>query len=678
MQSSDVHASNLDNAQPEAPLWQPSQARIAQSNLLRFMKYVGQPAASYDELWQWSVTQASDFWQSVWHFCELKYQQPWMSVLNDGHKMPGARWFSGAKLNFAENLLKHSKSESYALVAHDEQGNRRTLTYKELYLEVAQLASAFRQQGVEAGDRVVGFMPNVPETVVAMLAAASIGAIWSSCSPDFGIQGVMDRFGQIAPKVLIVTDGYFYGGKTLDSLAKVSDICERLPSLEHLVVVPYVQPKSAKNLQETVGDLAAQTENIAVSFWQDFMDVNAHRVEFAALPFDHPLYIMYSSGTTGVPKCMVHSAGGTLLQHAKELVLHTDLTAEDTLFYYTTCGWMMWNWLVSGLMTGATLVLFDGSPFAPDSEVLWRMAEQEKVTVFGISAKYISALEKAGVKPAEKFNLENLKAILSTGSPLAHESFDYVYREIKTDVCLSSISGGTDIISCFALGNPMLPVVRGELQCRGLGMDVAIYSPEGHSLATGKGELVCQTPFPSMPTAFWNDDSGKKFHNAYFASFQNIWAHGDYGELIPHDNTGAHGMVIHGRSDAVLNPGGVRIGTAEIYRQVEQIEEVVESIAVGQDWKDDVRVVLFVVLKPSIKLSQELIQRICNQIRSNTTPRHVPAKVIQVSDIPRTISGKIVELAVRNVIHGRPVTNTDALKNPEALEFYRDLEDLKL
>ena len=677
MQSSDEPPSNQDNAQPEVPLWQPSSTHIAQSNLLRFMKYVGQPAASYDELWQWSVTQPSDFWQSVWHFCELKNQQLWTSVLNDGHKMPGARWFSGAKLNFSENLLKHSKSESYALVAHDEQGNRRTLTYKELYLEVAQLASAFRQQGVEAGDRVVGFMPNVPETVVAMLAAASIGAIWSSCSPDFGIQGVMDRFGQIAPKVLIVTDGYFYGGKTLDSLAKVSDICERLPSLEHLVVVPYVQPKSAKNLQKSVGDLAAQTENIAVSFWQDFMDVNAHKVEFAALPFDHPLYIMYSSGTTGVPKCMVHSSGGTLLQHAKELVLHTDLTAEDTLFYYTTCGWMMWNWLVSGLMTGATLVLFDGSPFAPDAEVLWRMAEQEKVTVFGTSAKYISALEKAGVKPAEKFNLENLKAILSTGSPLAHESFDYVYREIKTDVCLSSISGGTDIISCFALGNPMLPVVRGELQCRGLGMDVAIYSPEGHSLATGKGELVCQTPFPSMPTAFWNDDSGEKFHNAYFASFQNIWAHGDYGELIPHDNTGAHGMVIHGRSDAVLNPGGVRIGTAEIYRQVEQIEEVVESIAVGQDWKDDVRVVLFVVLKPSIKLSQELIQRICNQIRSNTTPRHVPAKVIQVSDIPRTISGKIVELAVRNVIHGRPVTNTDALKNPEALEFYRDLGDLK-
>lgn len=667
----------MPEAKPNQPLWTPSAERVQQTRMSAFMAKVGKPEQDYQSLWQWSVDQPSEFWRSVWEFASLT---PALSasqvVLEDSQRMPGARWFPDLKMNFAENLLKACQVEGFdtskaALVFRDEAGHRTSISYQELYGRVAQCASALKKQGVTIGDRVAGFMPNVPETVIAMLATTSLGAVWSSCSPDFGLQGVLDRFGQIEPKVLITTDGYYYGGKTLDSLSKVSEIIQHLPSLERLVVVGYLNDRLGA---ADLGDLKSAFS--AVSIWSEFLDDQATEICFEPLPFDHPLYVMYSSGTTGVPKCMIHSAGGTLIQHAKELMLHTDVTPSDTIFYYTTCGWMMWNWLVSSLMTGATLVLFDGSPFHPGPEVLWDMAEQESVSIFGTSAKYIAALEKAGMKPGQSHDLSSLKAILSTGSPLAHESFDYVYRDIKPDVCLSSISGGTDIISCFVLGNPNLAVWRGELQCLGLGMAVSIYDDDGQAVIGEKGELVCEKVFPSMPVGFWNDPDGAKFHKAYFASWPNIWAHGDYGELVRHDHQAHSGMVIHGRSDAVLNPGGVRIGTAEIYRQVEQVDEVIESIAVGQQWQDDVRVVLFVVLKEGIQLTEELVQRIRTTIRQHTTPRHVPAKVLQVADIPRTISGKIVELAVRNVIHNEPVKNTDALKNPEALAYFKNLKEL--
>jgi len=661
-------------------LWLPSEERVQQSNMTAFMSAQGISASDYQALWQWSVDQPEAFWTSVWSFTGLVagegQSEPILEpVLESGNKMPGAKWFPNLRLNFAENLLRHAQGDlvqKNAIVFRDEAGNRQTLSYGELYLRTAQLAASLRASGVQKGDRVAGFMPNVPETVVAMLATSSLGAVWSSCSPDFGLQGVLDRFGQIEPKVLITTDGYYYGGKTLNSLPKVHDIVQHLPNLEQLVVVGYVNE---------MPELEGLSSSAKVSCWSDYLDATAFALQFEPVSFDHPLYVMYSSGTTGVPKCMVHSVGGTLIQHAKELVLHTDLKAEDTIFYYTTCGWMMWNWLVSSLMTGATVVLFDGSPFHPSAEVLWDMAEQESVSIFGTSAKYIAALEKAGVKPGKSHDLSSLKSMLSTGSPLAHESFDYVYRDIKTDVCLSSISGGTDIISCFVLGNPNLPVFRGELQCLGLGMAVAIYDENGQPVQNEKGELVCEKPFPSMPTGFWNDVDGSKFHKAYFASWDNIWAHGDYGELVTHQDRdcklpASPTMTIHGRSDAVLNPGGVRIGTAEIYRQVEKVEQVVESIAVGQNWQDDVRVILFVVLREGIQLNEALVSEIKQVIRTNTTPRHVPAKVIQVADIPRTISGKIVELAVRNVIHDEPVKNTDALKNPEALDFFKGLEEL--
>jgi acetoacetyl-CoA synthetase len=495
-----------------------------------------------------------------------------------------------------------------------------------------------------------------------MLAASSLGATWSSCSPDFGTQGVIDRFGQIEPKVLIAAAGYRYAGKNLDLTDKLNEILERLPSLQQLLLVPYSNPKARTE--------ALQTE-AQVSLWQDFYQPGGTPA-FTQVAFDHPLYILYSSGTTGVPKCIVHGSGGVLLQHVKELGLHTDLSASDTLFYYTTCGWMMWNWLVSGLALGATLVLFDGSPFHPGAERLIDLIDAENISIFGTSAKYLAALEKAGAKPGSTHRLQRLKAILSTGSPLSHESFDYVYREIKSDLCLSSISGGTDIVSCFALGNPLLPVWRGELQCKGLGMDVQVWNDAGQPVIGEKGELVCAKHFPSMPVGFWNDPQGEKFKSAYFDTFPGVWAHGDYAEETAHG-----GLVIHGRSDAVLNPGGVRIGTAEIYRQVEKVEEVLESIAIGQDWNNDVRVVLFVRLREGVSLTDELQERIRQVIESNTSTRHVPAKIIAVTDIPRTISGKIVELAVRNVVHGKPVKNTDALANPEALELYKDLPELQ-
>ncbi len=644
------------------PLWTPTPERIANTRISAFSRQLTQDTglsfSNYDELHSWSVREPAAFWEAVWQFCEVKAQGSYSSVLENADAFPGAHWFPGAKLNFAENLLRR-RDNKIALICLLENGRRRELSYAELYSQVERLADALKQLGVQQGDRVAGFMPNIAETLIAMLAASSLGAIWSSCSPDFGLQGAIDRFAQIEPTVLFGVDGYFYNGKSIDTLSRVQSIAERLPSLKKVVIAGVLEsdPK--------LGDI-----NQSISF-ENFLVESPEPLSFAALPFEHPLYIMYSSGTTGVPKCIVHSAGGTLLQHLKEHQLHTDIGPDDVLFYFTTCGWMMWNWLVSGLASQCTLVLYDGSPFADKGKLLIDTIDNEHISVFGTSAKFIASLEKAGVKPRESHSLQSLKTILSTGSPLSHESFDYIYRDFKQDVCLSSISGGTDIISCFVLGNPVLPVYKGEIQCRGLGMAVEIWNDDGEPVQGEKGELVCTKPFPSCPIGFWNDDGGQRFHDAYFSQFDGIWAHGDYGEI-----TETGGVIIHGRSDAVLNPGGVRIGTAEIYRQVEKVEAVIDSVVIGQEWQDDVRVVLFVVLRDGFSLSEDLIQEIKTSIRSNTTPRHVPAKVIQVADIPRTISGKIVELAVRKVVHGEAVKNTDALANPEALAYFRDLSEL--
>ena len=651
----------------QSPLWSPSQERIADTNMYQFMQAINAKhqldMQSYADLHAWSVADIANFWQEIWQLGGVISTTPATSLLEDGNKMPGAKWFAGSKINFAENLLKY-RDDRTALVFRGEDGARQSLSYAELYQRVAQLSSALRQHGIEQGDRVAGFMPNVIDTVVAMLAAASIGAVWSSCSPDFGINGVLDRFGQIKPRILFTTDGYFYNGKTLNSLERVAGIAAELDSIEKIVVCDHITERA---------DLAVLEVSVPgkAIHQGDFIDSSATEVEFTPMNFADPLYIMYSSGTTGVPKCIVHSIGGTLLQHLKEHILHTDVKRDDVLFYYTTCGWMMWNWLVSGLAVGCSVLLYDGSPFKTPA-IMMDIAAEEKISLFGTSAKYIAAIEKAGIKPAESHDLRALRAIMSTGSPLAHESFDYVYRDIKADVLLASISGGTDIISCFALGCPMLPVYRGELQCAGLGMDVQIFNDDGLAIVEDKGELVCAKPFPSMPIYFWDDADGRKYHDAYFDQFENTWAHGDYGEI-----TAQGGVIIHGRSDAVLNPGGVRIGTAEIYRQVETVEGVQESIVVGQNWQDDVRVILFVTLKPGVELTDELITKIKQQIRANTTPRHVPAKVIQVADIPRTISGKIVELAVRKVIHNEVVKNKDALANPEALDLFANLPELQ-
>jgi acetoacetyl-CoA synthetase len=654
-------------------LWQPSAERIAHSRITVFQRNIeqryGVNFSDYRAFHRWSCTHADAFWHALWEDAGLLGElngEPlsWRRAMPP----PPQTTATGTHLNFAENLLRHvllpERAAHTALVSRNEDGRYCTLSNAQLLDAVRRLAAQFRAHGIQPGDRIAGFMPNIAETVVAMLAAASVGATWSSCSPDFGINGVLDRFGQIAPRILFCADGYLYNGKEIDSLARVREIRARIPSIEQVVVVPY---RTAMPELDGLGNATRYDDYLACA-----PDMP---LTFTRLPFDHPLYILYSSGTTGVPKCIVHGAGGTLLQHAKELLLHTDVNASDVFFYYTTCGWMMWNWLVSGLLTGATVVLYDGSPFAPDADSLWSMAVEERVSVFGTSAKYIAALEKAGARPGASHDLQRLRTLLSTGSPLLHENFDYVYRDIKADVCLSSISGGTDIVSCFVLGNPALPVYRGELQCVGLGMDVDIVDDSGTPLPAGKGELVCRTAFPSMPVFFWNDEGGTAYRKAYFSRFENVWAHGDYGELIAHSQH--DGVVIHGRSDAVLNPGGVRIGTAEIYRQVEKVDAVLECIACGQKWQDDERVLLFVVLKPGQTLSDALHSEIRQVIRSNTTPRHVPAKIVQVPEIPRTISGKIVELAVRNVVHGEPVKNTDALANPQALEHFRDREELR-
>ncbi len=645
-------------------LWTPSQKQIEATRLYQFEKFLKDnykiQFKNYNDLHNWSVADKEVFWKAVWEFCDIRASIQPSATLKGANKFPGACWFPDCRLNFAENLLRF-RDDHIALISLLENGTRRTISYAELYQKVTGLAAALKADGITAGDRVAGFMPNIAETVIAMLATTSIGAIWSSCSPDFGINGVVDRFGQIEPKILFSADGYFYNGKMIDSLRRLEEITAKIQSIEKIIVTP---------LTCDIPDLSS-LEN-AVLFPQYITTEETTRLPFEQLPFDHPLYVMYSSGTTGVPKCIVHGAGGTLIQHLKELQLHTNVTRDDVLFYFTTCGWMMWNWLVSGLACGCTLLLFDGSPFAKKGRILIDAIDNEQISIFGTSAKFISSLKKVGIKPRESHRLTSLKTILSTGSPLSHEGFEYIYRDIKSDLCLSSISGGTDIISCFVLGNPALPVYSGELQSRGLGMAVEIWDEQGSSVTEQKGELVCITPFPSCPIGFWNDPGNRKFHNAYFDLFDNIWAHGDYGEITDHD-----GMIIYGRSDAVLNPGGVRIGTAEIYRQVEKVDMVVESIVIGQEWKDDVRVVLFVTLREGIRLDEPLRQRIRTVVRENTSPRHVPAKIIQVDEIPRTISGKIVELAVRNVVHNRPVTNTDALANPEALELYRNLTELQ-
>jgi acetoacetyl-CoA synthetase len=643
-------------------LWQPTPAQIAEAKVSDFRRrmneHFGLDLADYAQLYAWSVAEPARFWEGVWRFCDIIASRDWDAVLVDGDRLPGTRWFPGARLNFAENLLRF-REDREALVFRGEDGSERRFSQAELHHETARLAQALRAAGVQVGDRVAGFLPNLPETVIAMLATASLGALWSSCSPDFGVEGVLDRFGQIAPRILFAADGYLYHGHRHDSLARIRRIQSELPSLEKIVLVPFTSDAP---------DLSGLPHAI---LWADFLaPLSVRQIEFAQLPFDHPLYIMFSSGTTGLPKCLVHGAGGTLLQHLKEHVLHGDLRPGDRIFYYTTCGWMMWNWLVSALACGARVLLYDGSPTSPTT-VLWDIAAKERIDVFGTSAKYLAACEKRGLKPRATHDLAPLRCILSTGSPLAPESFDYVYRDVKPDVRLSSISGGTDIISCFALGNPVLPVRRGELQGRGLGMKVEVFDDAGRPLVGAKGELVCTAPFPSMPLGFWNDPDGAKYHASYFARYPGIWHHADWAELRPEG-----GLVIYGRSDAVLNPGGVRIGTAEIYRVVEKFAEVLESIVVGQEWRGDVRVVLFVHLRNGLELTDDLRRRIQAAIRDEETPRHVPARIVQVAAIPRTISGKIVELAVREVIHGRPVKNRDALANPAALDLFKDLPEL--
>jgi len=641
-------------------LWQPDEEKIKQTNMVKFIEFVNKKhnflISNYNELWQWSVDNIPEFWADLWEFLDIKCSKSFEKVVDDPYKLPGAKWFIGAELNFAENLLRY-RDDNIAIISIGEKREPLKLTYNQLYKKVASIAKALKNLGVKKGDRVGGFMPNIAETVIAMLATTSLGAIWSSCSPDFGRKGVLDRFGQIEPKVLFTADGYYYNGKQFDSLERVKEILKELPSIEKVVVVPFANENP---------DISGIPN--AVLF--DEFGEDADDIEFVQVPADHPLYIMYSSGTTGLPKCMVQGVAGVLINHLKELVLHTDLKREDRIFYFTTCGWMMWNWLVSSLATGATVVLYDGSPFYPDPSALWKMAQDMELTVFGTSAKYLSAIEEAGVKPKE-FNLEKLRAILSTGSPLALESFYYVYRDIKEDVCLSSISGGTDINGCFFAGNPMGPVYAGELQCRGLGMKVSIFDENGNSVLNRPGELVCLAASPSMPLYFWNDPDGKKYKDAYFEVFPGVWRHGDYAKV-----TYTGGAIIYGRADATLNPGGVRIGTADIYRVVEGLEEIADSLAVGQKWKGDERVILFVKLKEGYELTDELKKKIKKTIRENLSPRHVPAKIIKVSDIPYTINMKKVEIAVKKIIHGQKVLNTDALANPQCLEEYKNIPEL--
>jgi acetoacetyl-CoA synthetase len=645
-------------------LWKPTEEQVKRSNMHRFMTFINetyqQNFEEYGALYDWSVENIADFWAAFWDFADIIHSKSYDEIIDDATKMPGAKWFPGAKLNFAENLLRY-RDDRVALVFKGEDQPSIRMTYAQLYDEVARLAKSLKELGIQPGDRVVGFMPNMPESIIAMLAASSMGATWSSCSPDFGIKGVLDRFGQIKPRVLFTANGYSFKGKKLDSLERIANILKELPSIEKVVVVPYTEQQA---------DISAIANAV---HYQDFRSSESGlEIEFEQLPFGHPLYIMYSSGTTGLPKCMVQSAGGILVHQLKEHILHTNLQREDTIFYFTTCGWMMWNWLTCALGGGATLVLFDGNPFHPHPGALWEMAQDEKITVFGTSAGYIAALMNAGVKPGKTYDLTPLRAVLSTGSPLSIEGFEFIYEDVKADLQLASISGGTDLNGCFALGNPMLPVYAGELQCRGLAMDVRAFDELGNALIDEQGELVCCKPFPSMPIYFWDDPDGKKYHNAYFDVFPNIWRHGDFVVV-----TRRGGVVMLGRSDATLNPGGVRIGTAEIYRQLEQLPEIADSVVVGQDWKNDVRVILFVKLAEGVELTDDLKDKIKQTIRVNASPRHVPAKIVSVPDVPYTLNMKKVELAVKKVIQGQEVLNKDALSNPQALDYYGDIKELQ-
>ena len=642
-------------------MWQPTEEQINNSQMMDYMQLVNQKFGlslkKYSQLYDWSIEKAEDFWGSFWEYSQIIHHSPYSQVVDDLEKMPGAKWFDGATLNFAENLLRY-RDDKIAILFQGEDGTQFSLTYKELHDQVSRLARSMRKMGIVKNDRVVGFMPNIPETIITMLATASIGAIWSSCSPDFGIKGVLDRFQQIEPKLIFAADGYLYNGKTIDCLSKLKNILTYLHSIKKTIIVPFTGDSNTNVIKNSM-------------LWNDFLHKDSGDIIFEQLPFDHPLYIMYSSGTTGLPKSIVHSAGGTLIQHLKELKLHTDLTQNDKIFYFTTCGWMMWNWLISSLAVGATIVLYDGSPFFPDGTALLKMAEDLGITVFGTSAKYIASLESAGIKPKQISSFPKLRTILSTGSPLVEENFNFVYGEWKEDVQLASISGGTDIISCFALGNPILPVRRGELQCRGLGMKVESYNEKGMSVRNEKGELVCTQAFPSMPIYFWNDSNGKKYQSAYFDVYPNIWHHGDYLEI---NDFG--GVKIYGRSDTTLNPGGVRIGTAEIYQTVERFNEVEDSLVISQPWQNDERIILFLKMKDRITLTNSLKTRVKKSIRESCTHRYVPAIIIAVEDIPYTINGKKVELAVKQVIQNIEVKNIDSLVNPSILDFYKDILEL--
>lgn len=638
-------------------LWKPTDDYKNHSKMDEFLTMISRKYhlqnKEYYTIHDWTIKNIRDFWAEIWNFCEIRYSTNYDNVVDDPLKMPGAKWFEGARLNFAENLLKR-RDEHKAFIFWGENAVRREITYSELYEQVANVAAGFRKLGLKKGDRVAAFMPNMPETIIGMLAAASIGAIWSSTSPDFGIRGVLDRFSQIEPKIILSTDGYYYKGEIFDSQGKLKGILHDLPSVEYVIMVSYTGIMDIRDIPHAIS-------------WDSLAQPTEQLMDFEQLPFDHPLYIMFSSGTTGLPKSIVHSAGGTLIQHLKELVLHTNLQSDQIIFYYTTCGWMMWNWFVSSLATGATLVLYDGSPFYPEPEVLLKMADKLNVTVFGTSAKYIASLEEAGVRPNEISGFPHLKVIASTGSPLTDASFRYVYRDWKKDVQLSSIAGGTDIISCFMLGNPTLPVYTGEIQCKGLGMDVDCFGETGESLIGDQGELVCKSVFPSMPVYFWNDPTGEKFENAYFNVYPGVWRHGDFIEISRQG-----GITVFGRSDASLNPQGVRIGTAEIYSVVENLEEITDSVVVGKKNNGDEIVVLFVKMKDGFSLSESLIKKIKSAIRSECTPRHVPEIIRAVPDIPYTINGKKVEIAVKKIINGQDVKNRDALANPECLEYFRN------
>ncbi len=646
-------------------IWRPSPQQIEDAHLTKFRlkleKTSGQKLENFAALHDYSIQEPEHFWSEIWDYCGIIAQTKGERVLVDGDKMPGARFFPDARLNFAENLLVKD-GQDLALIFWGEDKAEKTYTWTQLRDLVSRIAASFRKLGLEPGDRVAAVMPNMPETIAVMLAATSIGAVWSSCSPDFGEQGIIDRFGQISPKILIACDGYFYNGKSFDIAEKIKNVSHQIPSLEKVVIVPY-----AGDLETAVTGI-----NKAVSLEDLIKDEEPQVIRFEQLPFDHPLYILFSSGTTGVPKCIIHCVGGMLLQHKKEHQLHANVNAGDRLFYFTTCTWMMWNWLVTGLASGATLMLYDGSPFYPGPNILFDFADRFGMSVFGTSAKFIDAVNKSGLRPRNSHALTTVRTILSTGSPLAEESFDFVYTSIKSDVCLSSISGGTDIAACFVCGNPAAPVYRGEIQAKALGMAVEIWDDNGKPLENDKGELVCTRPFPSMPIGFWKDEGDQKYHNSYFAKYDNIWWQGDYAQWTPNG-----GVIIHGRSDATLNPGGVRIGTAEIYAQVEKMPEFTDCLAIGQEWDSDTRVILFVVLQEGITLDEELAKRLKTQIRTGASPRHVPAKIIAVKDIPRTKSGKITELAVRDIVHGRDVKNKEALANPEALELFKDLDALK-